>query len=281
MSSFTDTFGNILTGANNLVGNNQNINNSDFEKDGFIVPSIPGADGNGLPSSKVPSNRVNAQRVRKIIHWFVPEIGIVKMYVNPASIDYGFEKIISQERTKGGYVLQYWGETLPVLRIAGSTGSSGIEGINVLYEIYRSEQLTFDSIGLTIASNNTVSGVGDLVAQGIGSLGLGNAVGQATAGLFDLNPVSQSLLPKNIPSLASLAFGIELFYSGWVFRGYFKSFNFSERADNTGMFTYNMEFIVTQRRGYRFNSMPWQHSAIDGPSDHDTIPYTFQGGKTK
>ena len=35
--------------------------------------------------------------------------------------------------------------------------------------------------------------------------------------------------------------------------------------------------MATQKRGYRRNSLPWQHTALAGPSDHSTIPYTFDG----
>ena len=186
------------------------------------------------------------------------------MYINPQSIRYTFAKVINQERTKGGYVLQYWGEELPTLNISGHTGTSGVEGLNVLYEAYRAEQYTFDSIGLTVASANSVSGLGDLISNTFG-----NTIGEATSGLFGLNPITQNVLPRNIPTLGSLAFGVEIFYSGWVFRGYFKDFNFDETTDKLGLFSYNINFVVTQKRGYITNYLPWHRSAIQGPSNND------------
>lgn len=262
-----------------------------FEQDGFIVPPIPSASGDGLPSSKVPSQRQHINK-RHIIHWFVPEVGIINMYVNPESIDYSFKKLITPERTKGGYVIQYWGEDLPRLSIRGTTGSSGVEGLNVLYEIYRSEQLTFDPIALTMASDSTVSGVRDLIGD-IGSLGnigssiaggFANGVSSLTNGILGLNPLTQSILPRNPSTLASLALSIELYYNGWVFRGYFDSFNVHETKDELGLFRYEMQFVVTQRRGYRLNFMPWHKSAISGPSNWDQSgpPLSYgQPGKVK
>ena len=265
--------------ASNYTLSNQNVVQNQFNSNGFVVQPIAASDGFGLPSSQTPYNRP-AVRVRNIMKWFVPEVGVISMYINPQNINYRFTKIIQQERTKGGYNVQYWGEELPTLSINGSTGSSGVEGINVLEQIYRSEQYTFDAAGLIMSSNNFISGLSDLVNSTANSVFgnnlLGNIVGSATNGVFGLDPASQSMLPKNIPSLASLAISIELYWSGWVFRGFFKSFNFDESADRVGMFNYQMEFVVTQRRGYRYNSMPWQHSAISGPSDHNTIPYTFE-----
>ena len=46
---------------------------------GFIVPPTPGADGNGLPYTKIPSNKANLTVKRNIITWFVPEFGTVNM----------------------------------------------------------------------------------------------------------------------------------------------------------------------------------------------------------
>lgn len=259
--------------AASFIGNGINQINPSFNQNGFAVPAIPSADGTGLPSSKVDSMRV-AEQKRNIIHWFVPEFGIVKMYVNPKSITYKYEKIINKERTKGGFLLQYWGEELPILTLTGTTGSSGIEGINVLYEIYRAEQLSFDGIGLSLSANNASQGV---ASQLIGAAGnaLGGSVGSSIAqSLFGVDTTAQSLAPRNIPTLAQYAFGIEMYYLGWVHRGYFKDMSVTESAEQLGLFDYTIQFIVTERRGYRFNNLSWQKSAKDGQSG-DTVPRTF------
>jgi hypothetical protein len=244
---------------------------------GFTVPPIPGADGNGLPSQKVPSQRAGTT-TRNLAHWFVPEVGIVPMFINPRQIRYNNKKLITKQRTKGGWVAQYWGEELTTLNIDGTTGTSGIEGINVLYEIYRAEQYLFDPIALTMAADSSVSGLNDLIDQAAGNLGgLGSSVLNATSGLLGLDPTSQNILPRDIPSLSAQALGVELYYSGWVFRGWFDNFDFTESADKLGMFDYNFAFVVTQRRGYRLNYLGWHHSAISGPSDWKGVPLSFGG----
>jgi hypothetical protein len=76
----------------------------------------------GLPSSQVTSqNTGNA--VRNIAYWFVPEVGVVNMYINPQSMAYNLKKLITPERTKGGYIVQYWGEELTTLNLRGHTGA--------------------------------------------------------------------------------------------------------------------------------------------------------------
>lgn len=258
-----------------IVDNNNNQQRN-FEKDGFIVPPIPSASGDGLPSSRVKAQRPHKQK-RHIIHWFVPEVGAINMYVNPQRIDYGYKKVINTERTKGGYIMQYWGEELPTLSISGTTGSSGFEGINVLYEIYRSEQINFDPIGLTIASDSTVSGLGEFFGNAIGGGGL---LGAATNGLLGGNPLTNSILPRNPPTLASLAFSVEMYYQGMVYRGYFQSMNIKESVERMGMMDYDMQFIVTQQRGYRVNNFDFQRSANHGPSDNSEggIPLSYGTG---
>jgi len=86
---------------------------------------------------------------RSLIQWEVPHIGMnqtIEMYINPQNIQISSRKEINRVRTKGGYFAQYWGEDFDTITITGTTGSAGIEGINVLRDIYRSEQLTLAKI---------------------------------------------------------------------------------------------------------------------------------------
>lgn len=257
---------------------NQRLNTG---PDGFSIPSTPNADGTGLPFSKVINNRAGQLR-RNIITWFIPEFGIVRMYVNPNQIQYGFKKLINKDKTKGGYTLQYWGEDLTTLTIQGTTGSSGIEGINVLYEIYRAEQYAFDTAGLVMAatndsSQNLVGALGTAIGGDAGSVLFGG-VGQGSGvigGLLGLDVPASSLSSNNFTSLAKLAFTVEMYYNGWVYRGFFESMNFTEAADNF-LINYTLIFTATQKRGYRTNYFPWSRSPKDGPSRIDT-PWSYSG----
>lgn len=257
--------------------------NRDFENNGFIVAPTPGADGNGLPSNKIPA-LARGTRKRELIHWFVPEFGVIKMYINPSAISYNHSKNINKERTKGGYTLQYWGENLTPLTITGTTGSSGVEGINVLYEIYRAEQLAFDSVGLTLASNNAAVQGAEQIVSGIGSAigdlfgGGGGAVGSTIAnGLFGIDNINTQLAPRNVPSLAQFAFGVEMYHQGWVYRGFFESMVVNERADNF-LWDYNISFVSTQRRGYRTNYLPFHRSPLSESGTGDNPWNGIPGG---
>ena len=254
-----------------------------FKADGFALPASFSADGTGLPSSKVPSYR-DSQLKRNIITWFVPEFGIVRMYVNPSSISYIHKKAIDKARTKGGYTLQYWGEELSQLNISGTTGGAGIEGINVLYEIYRAEQYAFDGTGLSLAANNASQP--NLLNSLIGNTGdspslLGGIVGGVSGSISTLlgqDSPNTALAANSINSLAQLAFTVEMYYNGWVYRGFFENMTINEKADSF-LLEYNMVFTVTQRRGYRLNYFPWSKSAVDGPSQY-TSPQSFSGSVT-
>lgn len=64
----------------------------------------------------------------------------VTMRVKPQNIQMRDSKLISQQRTKAGFIIQYWGENLGEVAISGTTGRESIDGINQFREdIYRSE----------------------------------------------------------------------------------------------------------------------------------------------
>jgi len=219
--------------------------------------------------------------VRHIMHWFVPDQTIVQMYINPQNVTYNYNKSISSQRTKGGFTLQYWGANLTSLRLSGTTGTSGVEGINVLYDLYNSEQESFDPYALFLAAQQnqtSLIGLGSSVGNSIGG-SIGSTIGSVAGSLLQASSSFASPNPtRPAPSLAQLAFTIELYWSGWVFRGYFQSFNVTESAENLGMFNYDIEFIVTQRRGFRQNFLPWHRSPNSGPSNSDPqfgTPYSF------
>jgi hypothetical protein len=284
---------NTTNQAINALNNQQPLTQSQqelFKSDGFLVPATFSADGNGLPYTKVPSFKQGTLN-RNIITWYVPQFGTVRMFVNPAAISYNHKKLITKDRTKGGYTLQYWGEELTTLNISGTTGSSGIEGINALYEVYRAEQYAFDAVGLTLAANNASADVANNIIGGVGA-SLGNQVNQLfggapnsptaaaggaglLGGILGLDSPNNNLSAKNIPSLGQLAFTVEMYYGGWVYRGFFENMTVNERADNF-LLEYQMTFTATQRRGYRVNYFPFTRSANNGPSQYSS-PQAFSG----
>jgi len=248
--------------------------------DGFKAATVPGISGIGTRQSQL-SNERDAIYRRKMVHWLIPEGPIVEMYINPRQIGYSYSKEITETRTKGGYLIQYWGEALTTLNIQGTTGTSGIEGINVLYDIYRNEQLAFDPYALHMAAvqKESASGLADLFGADSALSGLMGGGGDVVSSLFGMaeSAVSSSTQPP--PSLAALASTVEMYWSGEVYRGYFKAFTVTESADKLGMFDYTIEFKVTQKRGYRRNFLAWHRSAVSGPSDSDPEfgrPYSFK-----
>lgn len=236
--------------------------------------NLPSSSGNQLRQSKISSLRT-ANMVRNMVKFLLPELGIVEMYINPKNIKYSDKKHIpSATRTRGGYIIQYWGEELGKLSLSGTTGSSGVEGINVLYDVYRNEQVSLDALALATEASrsnqanidllDSVSG-SDNILSSLGSIGVDSILDKVNTivqtGTVDPN------VPK--PTLASIAFQTEIYWSGWVFRGYFDSMTVTESADNIGLFEYTMEFVVTQKRGLRLNFLPWHRSAVEGPSNSD------------
>jgi len=242
--------------------------------DGFQAQNILSASGLGTRQGRLPQGRVGAHN-RKLMHWLVPEGPIIQMYINPQQVIYTYSKNIENQRTKGGYSIQYWGEALTTLDISGTTGTSSIEGINVLLDIYRNEQIAFDPYGLFLAAKQHQ----DTFAGDI--FGSNSALSSGENFLDALAGASQAAFPqttKPAPTLASIASQVELYWSGEVWRGYFNNFTVTEDAKNIGMFNYSMKFTVTQKRGIRQNFFAWHRSAVSGPSNSDPrmgTPHSF------
>lgn len=224
-------------------------------------------------------------RRRQLMRWKVPDIGYVDMYINPQQMSIQEKKIVSKRRTKGGYVVQYWGEELPTIGISGTTGASGIEGINILRDVYRAEQKAFEKVAKSLTDrlgSFSLSGVAGSIQGAIANPG--KAIGSAIAGLF-----SSGVNPPLLPTLGSLALSVEMYFQGWVFKGYFTDFSIEESVQQgVGVFTYRLSFQVTDRRGVRSNFMPWHRSPADidpatgkpfnyRRSDYETTPLTFKG----
>jgi len=222
-------------------------------------------------------------RTRQLIRWRVPGLGFVDMYMNPQSMDITEKKIIQKQRTKGGYIVQYWGEELTTIKMSGSTGASGIEGINILRKVYRAEQDSFIQVAQTLAdriNSYTSSGnVANIISQSAGQVAGGLVSGLLGGGS-----------PSLLPTLGSLATSVELFYQGWVFKGFFEDFTVQENVQNgPGVFNYSLTFTVLDRRGVRSNFVPWHRSPAvldDGgnpvsynKSDAKTTPMSFSGEK--
>lgn len=186
--------------------------------------------------SKAHSN----EKVRSLIVWELPSIGsnaFIEMYINPDKLTIKEAKITQLQKTKGGYVLQYWGEEATKITLGGKVGDGGIEAINVLNDVYRNEQVALQKI-LTNSGTSI----------------------------------------KRRQSLAQLATSVIMWYQGQGFRGFFTDFSYDE--EQSGWFTYSMNFTAVEIIGRRKNFMGWHKkpwSTLDSPSFDSGKGY-LQGG---
>jgi hypothetical protein len=256
----------------------QNFGLSPQRANGFQADTVPSSSGLGTRTGALSSGLVGVN-TRKMVHWLVPDGPIVQMYINPQSIVTTNTKNVDAVRTKGGFTIQYWGEALIVINITGTTGTSGIEGINVLYDVYRNEQLAFDPFALFLAAKNkqdTYSG--DI----FGSESIFNSSDNFLNSLFGAAQDATQATAQQAPSLAALASQVEMYWSGEVYRGFFNNFVVTEAAINTGMFDYTIQFTAVQKRGIRRNFLAWHRSATNGPSNSSEFgpPHTFSNSIT-
>jgi len=190
-----------------------------------------------------------SNRNRQVMTWRLPNGTNVQMYINPEEFSVNESKQIEATRTKGGFVVQYWGDNLTELTLRGTTGSAGVAGINVLRDIYRAENRTFELVAAT-----QLQELHDETAQ-LESSEAGNAIER----------ISKAIRRRNFilrPSLASLALSVMLFYQGVQYRGYFKAFTMNESINKLGLFDYNISFTATEIRGKRDNFMPWHREPL-------------------
>ena len=220
-----------------------------------------------------------------------------KLYLNPQTVNIREQKLINEQLTKGGFVIQYWGEQLQELQASGTTGSSGIEGINILRDIYRHEQAAMRAVLLErqdlLAVNARESAIAKGLAddeeystfEGILDLTTGGAYSSITSGVSNAIDIltdaasgsyldlehSQFSAP---PNLASFATTIDIHFQGEMFRGFFTTFSYTEDANTPGIFTYQFTFKITKRVGLRNNFMPWHRSPVsyDGETVQASTP---------
>lgn len=190
-------------------------------------------------------------RDQQIMTWRLPNGSAVQMYINPENFSVAESKQITETRTKGGFVVQYWGDNLTKLSLSGTTGSSGIKGIQVLRDVYRAENHAFELVAAT-----QMEELIEVATEG--GLDTANIAGT----MFNIAHENRKRNFILRPTLASLALSIMLFYQGVQYRGYFTEFSMTESVQKLGLFDYNMAFTVTEVRGSRKNFMPWHKEPL-------------------
>lgn len=218
----------------------------------------------------------------------------IPLYVNPENVTIQETKLINKTLTKGGFLVQYWGEDLPRIQASGTTASGGIEAINILRDIYRHEQLQFERILLDRAAQFqelSISAIEDTssatAAAGIRTAldsvldggftsitdGISSTI-DAITNAFEGTTSSLNQPVELIPTLAAFAISIDLYFQGEKFRGYFNDFQVTESAQTPGHFNYTFNFDVIKRTGTRSNFMPWHRNprGLDDQPRSASIP---------
>ena len=212
---------------------------------------------------------------RDVIIWRTPGLGFIEMYINPQQVRISQRKVSTSARTKAGFVYQYAGEDLTTIAIDGTTGSAGIEGINLLEKVYRAEQIRFEQIASTTetqqALGNAGSSIGSAFTSAFGSPNSNSPVDIFGSVLeFGSNLIGADPFEQPYPTLATLASAVEMNYQGVTYRGYFTEFSYTESAQSPGLFDYNISFTSYAKSGERLNFMPW-HRRPDGQSNSDRL----------
>ena len=202
----------------------------------------------------------------------------VEVYLNPTTFKISESKLVESSVTKGGFMVSYWGENLSTITASGTTGSSGIEGIQILRDVYRNEQIAYKEIlkNRNYAASESLgsSTITDAAFSISNILNLMNSPG--SKGLIStvdslinqkktvLEQQKQEILS---PSIAAFVTSVDIYFQGEKFRGFFKDFGYNEQSNSPGIFTYDFNFVILQRYGIRSNFMPWHRNPRDASGD--------------
>lgn len=255
------------------------------------VTAFPGSTTDQALRGMVDEPRVG-QFKRIPMTWRTPAYGYIQMYLNPQDVRIQDKKIYTSTRTKAGYLYQYGGEDLTQISISGTTGSSGMEGINILDNIYRAEQNAFNGVANSLDRRVSTAQLQASLNPVLGSLGGFNLGGDSQTNIFDspadlitggdlgslLTSITEeftiNMFDQPFPTLASLAANVEMYWQGQTFRGFFDSFSYTETAASPGLFEYQISFVAYARSGVRRNFMPWHRQPLV-PADSNVNPLSF------
>jgi len=207
---------------------------------------------------------------------------VVPLYINPSTITTNYTKNISESQTIGGFIIQYWGDKITTMSISGTTGSGGIDAINILYDIYKSEQKSFQKTLIKrqqelldkAAENNQYLNSTPSRLEAIDQVLFGGAISEIASGVsetmdyFRASVTGEGLDNKNskttlMPTLSAFAVSLEMHYQGRINRGYIDSMNVTESANSPGHFDYTISFKSLKEYGERKNFMPWHTNPYD------------------
>lgn len=224
---------------------------------------------------------------------------LIPCYISPQEFNVEERKLITETFTKGGYFVEYWGEELPTITARGTTGSGGIEAIEILRAIYRNEQIQMEQVlrerareiseeaetSLQDTSSSTVqagvvSALDSLFENGFSEILDGTqSVIEEITNIFDESVEEETNPVTFIPSLGAFAVSVDLYIQGLKYRGYFTDFRVTETAESPGVFEYSFSFKVLRRSGRRNNFMPWHRNPYDSNGNPTEASIPIEGAR--
>lgn len=141
-----------------------------------------------------------------------PVFPYMVLHVNPESLEENYQKIITRQITRGGYLEQHWGEELDTIQCSGSTGlfisvKSGLSALNrkasIAYRKYLELVALYRNDGCVYDQRGNIVFVG----------------------------------------------GVNLHFDSNIFYGYFENLNIDETAENP--YTFQVDFLFKVQKSYR------------------------------
>ena len=178
--------------------------------------------------SKMP----NTLRFVPVGDQFIPEL---ELYVNPESFAKTYQQIVTKLQTRGGFVLQHWGEQLSSIEASGKSGvffTAQREVLDTGVELFRQgsqnepPKLPSNSAGIQSSSEE---------------YGLANIAVEHTP---DRKTTKAWISFHKFIDMYRKSTLLQLFYDGRIYSGFLTNFSWGEDAMNPFLITYSFSYTV-------------------------------------
>jgi hypothetical protein len=174
----------------------------------------------------------------------------------PTKVTFSSAKVIQTTRTVGGYVNSHWGDQLDTMSVSGSVilmpGEEGIGilSLQILRQLYRLDKKKVANILNSISKVTKYASAAAMANTAYGELktqqwqasanqDISNTI-QVGLSAASLAQYTAKLLGGNVSDLATSY----IYHDGFIYSGFFNSFDYTRDASNPRFVSYNFRFTI-------------------------------------
>jgi hypothetical protein len=153
----------------------------------------------------------------------------LELYINPESLTKSYTQIVSKIQTRGGFVVQHWGEQLTSIEASGKSGA---------FFVSQQDESSF-RVGIVDSEKpSSISKTLNVVNE---AYGLANP---AADNAPDRKNAKAWIAFRSFIDLYRQSTLLAMSYDGYLYMGNFTNFSWDEDATNPFFITYSFSFTV-------------------------------------